>query len=66
MNLQTKLGYAKRQIEQIAQHDDEPFAVREAALQHLVALITFEAIEAKKRAAAVEAAKIAAITPNKE
>jgi hypothetical protein len=59
VNLQIKLRYAKQHVESIARHDDEPFAVRQAALQHLTAVIVHEAIQAEAREEAVKAAKIA-------
>jgi len=59
VNLQVKLGYAKQHVESIARHDDEPFAVRQAALQHLVAVIVYESTRAEAREEAVKAAKIA-------
>ena len=59
-----KVGSARQTIESIARHDSETIELREAALQHLVAVIVHETIELKARHAARAASQAAAIEPN--
>jgi hypothetical protein len=52
MNLADKLGYAKRAVENIARHDDEPVAEREKTLSVLSDFVERELNEARGREAA--------------
>ena len=63
MKIPVKIEYARQQIEGIARHDPEPLEVREAALQHIVALVVSETLAMHQRHDVTLAVKIAALTP---
>ena len=63
MNVTRKLEIAKQAVENIARHDDESVEIRDAALQHIVALIVHETIALKARNTSKIAAQVAALTP---
>ena len=62
MNVNAKLGYAVKAIENIARHDDETLELREAALKHLVAVVVAETITMQARHKNKIAAQVAEFT----